>query len=204
MENIQYYEHTCLCGCGGQIEIKKFHKWYGVPLYIKGHAAKDKNSLAYRKGKKHTEEANRKNSESHKGKIPWNKGLKNIYSEETLIKMGEANKDKIGYWKGKHLPEETRKKQSEIKKGKYTGEKHPMYGKHPSEEARQKMRDSRKGRFAGEKCPSWQGGKSFEDYPKEFKLLKKFILERDNYICQYPDCIEVHDRLHVHHIDYDK
>src|SRR4030067_2945389 len=30
-------KYICLCGCGGQIEIKKWHKYYGIPQYIKGH-----------------------------------------------------------------------------------------------------------------------------------------------------------------------
>ena len=58
--------------------------------------------------------------------------------------------------------------------------------------------------LSGEKSYQWQGGKSFEVYPKEFKQIKKFILERDNYQCQFPGCTEIHDRLHIHHIDYNK
>ncbi len=69
-----------------------------------------------------------------------------------------------------------------------TGKNNPMYGVH---------------RFNKE-SPNWQGGKSFEIYPKEFKKIKQFILERDNYKCQYPGCTEIHDRLHIHHIDYNK
>jgi hypothetical protein len=40
-------------------------------------------------GRKHTEEWKRKNSESHKGIIPWNKGLRGIYktSDETKEKL---------------------------------------------------------------------------------------------------------------------
>ena len=34
---MSYYLHTCKCGCGGQIEIKKHHKYHGVPSYINGH-----------------------------------------------------------------------------------------------------------------------------------------------------------------------
>ncbi len=34
---IQYYSHLCTCGCGGKIEIKKWHKWEGIPHYISGH-----------------------------------------------------------------------------------------------------------------------------------------------------------------------
>ncbi len=31
-------------------------------------------------------------SKAHKGKIPWNKGLKNPYTKETLEKMSRLNK----------------------------------------------------------------------------------------------------------------
>ena len=49
----------------------------------------------HKKGKKRkpfTEESRKKMSESHKGRIPWNKGKNNIYSEDTLKKLSEANK----------------------------------------------------------------------------------------------------------------
>ena len=38
--NTQYYSHLCACGCGEQIEIKEHHKWYGVPLCVRGHNKK--------------------------------------------------------------------------------------------------------------------------------------------------------------------
>ncbi len=34
----------CNCGCGGQISIKKHHKYYGVPKYIKGHNPTQNNA----------------------------------------------------------------------------------------------------------------------------------------------------------------
>lgn len=57
------------------------------------------------KGKKQTEEHKKKNSESHKGKVAWNKGLKmpenyihpmqgKHHSENTKLKISEANKGK--------------------------------------------------------------------------------------------------------------
>lgn len=33
----QYYSHLCACGCGDQIEIKKWHKYDGIPKYVHGH-----------------------------------------------------------------------------------------------------------------------------------------------------------------------
>jgi len=100
------------------------------------------------------------------------------------------------------------------------GVNNPMYGKHHTDKARKNIGKNRNGikrteevrqkikenhaDFSLEKHPNWQDGKSFEIYPQEFKQIKQTILERDNYICQYPNCNEVHDRLHVHHIDFNK
>ena len=83
-----------------------------------------------------------------------------------------------------------------------------------SEETRQKMKDKHRdcsgknnpmyGKI-GESSPNWQNGISFEIYPQEFnKELKQQILERDNYICQDLNCEDNHNKLHIHHIDYDK
>ena len=35
--NELYYSNTCLCGCGEKIEIRKSHKYDGIPKYINGH-----------------------------------------------------------------------------------------------------------------------------------------------------------------------
>ena len=72
MNNIQYYTHLCLCGCGGQIEIKKHHKYYGIPKYVHGHSGRNKYP---------TEEARQKMSKARKGRI---------LSEETRQKIGKA------------------------------------------------------------------------------------------------------------------
>lgn len=57
--------------------------------------------------------------------------------------------------------------------------------------------------------PNWQGGISFEPYSIEWtEELKEYIRQRDNYICQNPECkypqLENGPSLHVHHIDYIK
>lgn len=58
-----------------------------------------------------------------------------------------------------------------------------------------------------DKHPRWNGGKSFEPYTTEFnKQLKELIRQRDGYACQLcgvPE-IECCERLHIHHIDYNK
>lgn len=70
-----------------------------------------------------------------RGNMPWNKGLKNIYTEETLKKMSEARKGRPSYWTGKHRSEETRRKLRLAN----LGHKH-------TEESRRKMSESRKGK----------------------------------------------------------
>ena len=75
---------------------------YGIPL-------KGEKHFLY--GKKMSEETRNKLSRSHRGKIPWNKGKHNVYSDETLEKMRN-------FRKGKALSDETKRKQSEALKGK--------------------------------------------------------------------------------------
>ena len=59
--------------------------------------------------------------------------------------------------------------------------------------------------YTGKKSHFWAGGKSFEPYSAEFNnILKRVIIERDNYQCQ-----ECHKNLKhrfraIHHIDYEK
>lgn len=76
-----------------------------------------------------------KMSESHRGQKAWNRGLKNIYSEETKHKMSEAHKGRPVA----PLSEEHKRKISEALKGKssgYKGHKHTDETKHKMSEAR--------------------------------------------------------------------
>jgi len=68
---MNYYSHTCKCGCGGKIQVKKSHRYDRIPEYIKGH---NKSQL----GKKRTEEQRQTLSNSLKGRRTWNKGLKGV------------------------------------------------------------------------------------------------------------------------------
>lgn len=68
----------------------------------------------------HTEETKSK----MKKRVPWNKGKKNIYNEETLIKMRKAKENFVPWNTGMSPSEDTRKKLSE-----YKGENHHFYGK---------------------------------------------------------------------------
>lgn len=57
-----------------------------------------------RLGMEFTKEHKENLKESHKGQIPWNKGKKNCYSNETIKRMSEAGskhiKEKSSRWKG--------------------------------------------------------------------------------------------------------
>jgi len=93
-----------------------------------------------RKGQKMSDEQRRKISLALKGKEKkypvWNKGKKNIYSDEARKKMA--------YWKDKKMPNEIRKKMSKnhrTKRGYVSG----MKGKKQSEYQKQKMSEVSKG-----------------------------------------------------------
>ena len=94
-----------------------------------------------------SEETKRKLSESHKGKIPWNKNKTGIYSEETLMKISKSKKGSIPWNKNKKCnspSEETRKKLSIAHKGHIV-----------SEETKTKIGKANKGKS------SWSKGKHF-------------------------------------------
>ena len=144
-------------------------------------------------------------SEANIGREVWNKGKAGIYSDETLSLMSNKAKTRENKLKGLHRTEEAKQNMSKAQKERFKNkENHPMFGKKQTEKSKKKNSESRKGKCIGEQNPNWCNGVSFEIYPKEFKYVRQSILERDNYHCQFPGCIEIHDRLHVHHIDYNK
>jgi len=61
--------------------------------------------------------------------------------------------------------------------------------------------------WCGDKSSQWQGGISFEEYPREFNdERKERIRERDGHVCQCCGRTKEEEgrELAVHHIDYDK
>ena len=84
----------CKCGCGNSIQIKEYHRRYGIPEYISGHNYYLNKPFLIKKGnnmtdKKHSIETRKKMSEKMKGKSPWNKGLKNCYTKECIEKRNK-------------------------------------------------------------------------------------------------------------------
>ena len=172
-----------------------------------------------KKGKRHSEESKKKISRTLKGRFCGkdNPFYSKKHSEETITKMSEA---KMGHkvskktrtkmsetHKGKELSEEHKKSLREAMKGKFDGRKHPQYGTKHSEETKRKMSRAMEGKQYGEDNPNWQGGISFDPYPRGWNdTLRESIRERDNFVCQlcgvHQD--ELDRRLQVHHIDYDK
>lgn len=63
-----------------------------------------------------------------------------------------------------------------------------------------------KNSLTGETHPNWRGGISCEPYCEQWtdKDYKESIKARDGYKCLNPVCSKSNEKLHIHHIDYDK
>lgn len=104
-------------------------------------------------GRKRPDEVIKKMSASAVGKVPWNKGLTGIYSDEVRVKMSEQAKARwenkeyreniIKKNTGKKANEETRRKLS-IANG---GENNGFYGKRHSDETKKKISVGKKGQL---------------------------------------------------------
>lgn len=114
------------------------------------------------KGKKRSNETKRKISESKKGHIPWNKGLKiGSLSKETKRKISKSLKGRSSGMLGKKHTEETKKKISESGRGNKNAEgKTPwnkgkkggsswMKGKKHTEETKKKISEALKKKHKG-------------------------------------------------------
>lgn len=130
-----------------------------------------KGSVPWISGKKHTEEAKRKMSISRKGRkvwnkglvgvmpTPWNKGKKNIFSEEVLkkVRMGRLGKKHTQEWKDMMS-----------KKMKENGNRPPV--------------------ISGAKSHLWKGGITKVSYHIrtiwQYRQWRSDIFQRDNWTCQ--------------------
>ncbi len=95
------------------------------------------------------------------------------HTEESKLKMSNAQSGKKNHFYGKKHTDESKAKNREL----HIGENNPFFDKKHTKESRDKM--------SGDKNPNWQSGISFEPYGPEFNsTLKSQIRERDNHTCQ--------------------
>ena len=160
-------------------------------------------------GRHHTDETKKKLSISHKKHyIPIDWLIEHYVNQKlSTVKLakiwGCAQSTICTEMKRHNIP---RRSNSESNTGELNwvygikGIKHPLYGRKRSEETKQKIKI---GHFDIDYY--WEHGhtRSNEEYPQEFKDIRKSIMIRDNYTCR-----ECYDKLPkywaTHHINYDK
>lgn len=120
--------------------------------------------------------------------------LKRIFTEDHRRKLSEAQKrNPVKYWLGKARSVEVKKKISDTLTGRITNVK-GMLGKHHSDDAKRKIGEATKLSFGkphlkmrGKNHWNWKGGKTTENgmirSSLEYKLWRKAVYKRDNYIC---------------------
>jgi len=185
-----------LCPCGCNQLRSKYTKMGYECKYIKGH---DKI------GKHPSEEHNRKNSKSHKGKIRTEESKRkqseslmgHSLTEETRQKISKSQCGEKNHNYGKSHTEEWKKKKSESQKG----EKNCNWHKHPSEETRIKQSESHVGKHPseetirkhselskGEKNGNWKGGITpviqLIRNSLKYDQWRTDIFKKDGYTCQ--------------------
>lgn len=133
--------------------------------------------------------------------------------------LSEALKGEKSYIWGKHLSEEIKKKISKTLKGNIPwnkGKKRPeMMGENNPmnrPEVKIKMSKLMMGENnpgygkTGKSSPSWKGENCITPLHrrirefKRYKRWRKIVFERDDYICQNPECQKRGDHLQAHHI----
>ena len=219
-------KRLCACGCGQEIEIKEYHKRYGIPKYISGHNAKNPSKETIEKRSNSLKEAwkrpgfKEKRREELKGENNpfWGK----THTLTSIKKMRE-------WHTGKYVSPETIEKMSKRMTGKNNpmyGVTSPMKGKYQSQETIDKIKKNHKGMkgkyhaFKTKKKMSatkqgiplnqWEKFIAFEPYTFDFNgKFKESIKERDFHCCQLcnigeEDLLLLKRYLVIHHIDYNK
>lgn len=176
------------------------------------------------KGRKISEEQKKLMSEKYKGisfidRYGKEKAMKMIESAR-LKKLGRKQSPETIAKRVIHLrrpcSEEKKKKISLAQKGRpklgfFKKEHKVNVGRKLSEETKLRIGRANKiallGKLAGNKHPNWKGGKSLEEYGKDFNNeIKDRVKKRDHYTCQL--CFLHKDNLkhkfNIHHIDFNK
>ena len=127
-----YHDKFCKCGCGRKIEVKQYHKYYGIPDYISGHnhpkriesSKKEHQQKYYQKNKKRIKKYLKKWQQKNKEKM---KNLDEKYYQENkeeikdrTKKYTQRNREKISKNKQKYYYENIEK--MKVKGRKYAQE----------------------------------------------------------------------------------
>ncbi len=170
----------------------------------------------------------------YNNRIPWNKGKKNIYSKDTIMKMRVAKLNKVSSFKGrKHsldsIAKIVQKRKNQNNAGSKKGCISPFKGRSHSKEVVDGMRERAKNQInrAGPKGKPWSEKRVNAQklvarrivvqaspvirksgvYHPAWDCIRKVIYKRDNWLCF---CCGVHCqmksklKIQCHHIDYDK
>jgi hypothetical protein len=162
---------------------------------------------------RHTEEGNRRISESKKGdKNPMKS--QEARAKSSTSHMGKSISDETRWkisiaLKGRTFSDEHRRKLSEriISEGTRRRLSESRKGKSLSEETRRKVSKSRKGKCKGVENPNWNEGSSFGKYcPKFNNEFKERVRAFFGYICVVCKRSQEENgrRLNVHHVNYRK
>jgi len=166
----------CECGCGQEIVLKEWHRWHGIPRFIKGHYSK-------------TKIAKEKNKKVHTGKVMSEIAKAKIRNFQKDRKKSKVTKLKMSKYAKTHPNHHFVKGKASWNKDKEMSAEYcercrqENLGRHPSKITKEKMSIAHR----GEKARSWKGGitplseriRKLSEY-KEWRL-KIFI--RDSFGC---------------------
>ncbi len=181
-------QHSCKCGCGQFITIKKYHYNYGIPTSISEHRNIKRSPYSICqycgiqfKNKSHS------NSCNYQRKYCSHKCHGSERKKPTTIFINDnSNKHLCHCGCGQFIT---------IKKYNiWLGIPKYIYRHHYSI-------------FKGQNHPNWKNDKSFEPYTPDFNdQFKEAIRKRDGHTCQLCEITQEESgrKLSIHHIDYNK
>jgi 5-methylcytosine-specific restriction endonuclease McrA len=163
---------------------------HSVTEETKRKMSKAKKGNQYWLGKKHTKETKRKMSELHK---------RENLSLETRKKMSDSLKGKLAWNKGMKYKDNEKYKHIGFQKGNKLYKKKGIHWslKSEREEIAKKISEANKGKKAWNYIDGRSKTKGWNRYGDDWRKIRERINKRDNYQCQL--CGKFDCRLEVHH-----